>query len=144
MVKLSKFSVYPACCAIADNYATSRYCQGSAATPSQIRWPTQIQVGLTCCNLCKADYGAYSSHTLNTYRGLLGTVGTVAKEEGASALWKGLEPGAMNAAPTLRHLQHPTDVLLMMQHACMSLSMLCTRVLARCVQGCTGNVCLVG
>ena len=28
-------------------------------------------------------------------RGLLGTVGTVAREEGAAALWKGLEPGAM-------------------------------------------------
>jgi solute carrier family 25 uncoupling protein 8/9 len=27
------------------------------------------------------------------YKGLIGTVGTVAREEGASALWKGLEPG---------------------------------------------------
>jgi hypothetical protein len=27
------------------------------------------------------------------HRGLIGTVGTIAREEGASALWKGLEPG---------------------------------------------------
>lgn len=31
--------------------------------------------------------------TLPKYRGLLGTVGTIAKEEGLSALWKGIVPG---------------------------------------------------
>ncbi|KAL6764784.1 mitochondrial carrier domain-containing protein [Haematococcus lacustris] len=29
----------------------------------------------------------------NKYRGLLGTLGTIAKEEGPAALWKGIEPG---------------------------------------------------
>lgn len=31
--------------------------------------------------------------TLPKYRGLLGTVGTIAREEGLSALWKGIVPG---------------------------------------------------
>lgn len=31
--------------------------------------------------------------TLPRYRGLLGTVGTIAREEGFSALWKGIVPG---------------------------------------------------
>lgn len=30
---------------------------------------------------------------LPKYRGLLGTVGTIAREEGLSALWKGIVPG---------------------------------------------------
>lgn len=30
---------------------------------------------------------------LPKYRGMLGTVGTIAKEEGLSALWKGIVPG---------------------------------------------------
>jgi solute carrier family 25 uncoupling protein 8/9 len=29
----------------------------------------------------------------NKYRGLLGTIGTIAREEGAASLWKGIEPG---------------------------------------------------
>ena len=41
------------------------------------------------------------------YRGLLGTVGTVAREDGASALWKGLEPGTMDASPNLRSFAAP-------------------------------------
>ena len=32
-------------------------------------------------------------HQFAACRGLLGTVGTIAREEGAKALWKGLEPG---------------------------------------------------
>jgi hypothetical protein len=30
---------------------------------------------------------------LPKYKGMLGTVGTIAKEEGLSALWKGIVPG---------------------------------------------------
>ena len=44
-------------------------------------------------------------------RGLLGTVTTVAREEGVGALWKGLEPGAFwLSPPTRRHPRHcPVD-----------------------------------
>lgn len=36
---------------------------------------------------------AVAGEALPKYRGLLGTVGTIAKEEGLSALWKGIVPG---------------------------------------------------
>jgi hypothetical protein len=33
------------------------------------------------------------------YRGMIGTMGTIAKEEGAAALWAGLTPGLHRCAP---------------------------------------------
>ena len=37
------------------------------------------------------------------FRGLVGTIGMIAREEGASALWKGLEPGEQDRLWTVEH-----------------------------------------
>ena len=78
------------------------------------------------------------------YRGLLGTVGTVAREEGASALWKGLEPGAMDASPdstSFAALKTRDDH----DAACLHVSTVATsQKQPRFVQDYIGNACLVG
>ena len=70
------------------------------------------------------------------YRGLLGTVGTVAREEGASALWKGLEPGTISfAAPKTCAAYNA---------ACLHVSHAVYQKQSSCIQDYTGNACLVG
>jgi solute carrier family 25 (mitochondrial uncoupling protein), member 8/9 len=39
------------------------------------------------------------------YNGMIGTMGTIAKEEGMAALWAGLTPGLHRCAQVLQHLQ---------------------------------------
>lgn len=78
------------------------------------------------------------------YRGLLGTVGTVAREEGASALWKGLEPGAVDASSNSTSFAAP-KTRAAYDAACLHVfTNAISQTQPRYVQDYIGNACLVG
>eukprot|EP00878_Enallax_costatus_P029751 GHUV01032297.1.p2 GENE.GHUV01032297.1~~GHUV01032297.1.p2 ORF type:complete len:113 (+),score=13.87 GHUV01032297.1:142-480(+) len=72
----------------------ARYSKSQAATARRRR--RQIQVRTVVVRHRHAIVADVDTHSV--CRGLLGTCMTIAREEGAGALWKGLEPGDFRVA----------------------------------------------
>ena len=83
---------------MADCHSALGYRKGTPTTTSQVRRSAQIQVRLQSTPRTPQQ-GHRQPDSCILSRGLIGTVGTVAREEGVYALWKGLEPGALAVYP---------------------------------------------